>query len=158
MTDIGTGDEFLEFEVATRRYGVRATDVAEILRAVTIVPLPKAPRIIEGVITVRGDVVPVLDLRARFRLPSKQASVADQLVIAWAGDRRIAFRIDRAIDLVRVDPSDIEDATALVAGVEYVAGLAKLSHGLMLIHDLRTFLSQAEAASLSALEHETATP
>jgi purine-binding chemotaxis protein CheW len=122
--------------------------VAQVIRAVTVVPLPKAPPIVEGVITIRGVVVPVLDVRARFRLPPKSATPADQLIVAWAGERRIAFRIDRAIDLVRVDPSDIEDAKALVPGVEYVAGLAKLADGLMLIHDFRTFLSQAEAAAL----------
>jgi purine-binding chemotaxis protein CheW len=157
MTD-ARGDAFLEFEISARRYGVRATDVVEVLRAVTVVPLPKAPRIVEGVVTIRGVVVPVLDVRARFRLSPKPATPADQLIVAWAGGRRIAFRIDRAIDLVRLDPDDIEDAKALVPGVAYIAGLAKLADGLMLIHDLRTFLSQAEADSLVALEQEFVTP
>jgi purine-binding chemotaxis protein CheW len=157
MTGPGSGDEFLEFEVGGRRYGIRVIDVVELLRAVTIIPLPRAPGIVEGVITVRGAVVPVLDFRARFKLAPKPATSADQLMVVRVGARRRAFRIDRAIDLVRVDPSDIEDVDVLMPGVAYVAGVAKLSDRLMLIHDFRTFLSRAEADALAALEHEMAT-
>jgi len=157
MTGSESADEFLAFEVAAQRYGIRAIDVIEVLRAVTTVALPKAPGIVAGVVTVRGAVVPVLNLRARFGLPPRQTEPADQLVVAWAGERRIALPVDRAVDLVRVHPSDIEDATRLIPGVAYVAGMAKLPDGLMLIHDLRTFLSQAETDALAVLEREPVT-
>jgi purine-binding chemotaxis protein CheW len=158
MTGSGRVDEFLEFEVDAQRYGIRATDVIEVLRAVTMVELPNAPRIVAGVVTVRGVVVPVLNLRTRFGLPPRRAELADQLIVAWAGERRIALPVDRAVDLVRVRPRDIEDAARLVPGMAHVAGMAKLPDGLMLIHDLRTFLSRAEADALAALEPEPATP
>lgn len=142
--------EVLVFEVGERRYGLPTTDVRELLRAVTVVPLPGAPAIVEGVINVRGNVIPVLDIRARFRLPPQAATHTDHLIVASIGDRQVALRVDRAIELVRCGASDVEDARRVVPGVEYVAGVAKLPDGLVLIHDLRTFLSAAEAAALAA--------
>lgn len=140
--------EILVFEAGGRRFALPSRDVAELLRAVTIVPLPKAPAIVEGVINVRGTLVPVLDIRSRFRLPPSAIEHTDHLIVARAGQRLVALRVQRALDLVRIEPSDIEDAKKIVPGAEYVAGVAKLADGLVLIHDLQTFLSEAESAAL----------
>jgi purine-binding chemotaxis protein CheW len=142
--------EILIFEVGGQRYGLPCADVQELVRAVAIVPLPKAPDIVEGIINLRGRVVPVLDIRARFGLPPKALEPADHLVVALAGERRVALRVDRAVDVVQVATSDLEDARGAVPGVEYVTWVAKGANNLVLIHDLRTFLSRAEAAALEA--------
>ncbi|MGH7820350.1 MAG: chemotaxis protein CheW [Candidatus Binatia bacterium] len=140
--------QILVFEVGGQRYALRSPDVRELVRAVTIVRLPKAPAIVEGIINVRGTVVPVLDIRARFRLPARPAAHTDHLILARAGPRLVALRADRALGLVRVDAKDVDDAAAVIPAAEYVSGVAKLPDGLALIHDLHTFLSEAEAAAL----------
>jgi purine-binding chemotaxis protein CheW len=142
--------ETLIFAIGRQRYGLPASDVRELLRAVTIVPLPKAPAIVEGVIDVRGRLAPVLDIRTRFRLPPKPLEHTDHFIVAVAGDRMVALRADRALELARLDAHDIADAATLGPGVEYVAGIARLADGLVLIHDLRSFLSETEAATLDA--------
>jgi purine-binding chemotaxis protein CheW len=136
------------FEVAGQLYALPAADVRELVRAVAIVPLPRAPAIVEGVINLRGKVVPVLDIRSRFRLPAKPVDPDDHLLVASAGEYLVAVRADRAVNLVRLDRADIEEASGLVPGVEYVAWVARLPHNLVLIHDLRTFLSRSESAEL----------
>jgi purine-binding chemotaxis protein CheW len=140
--------EVLVFEIAGRRYGVPAADVREIVAVVTIVPLPRAPAVIEGIINLRGRIVPVLDIRTRFRLPAKPAEHTDHLVVARVGERLVALRVDRATDLVGLDAADVEDARGVVPGVEYVSWVAKRAEDLVLIHDLHTFLSRAEADAL----------
>jgi purine-binding chemotaxis protein CheW len=140
--------EVLVFEVAGRHYGLPARSVREVVRAVTVVPLPRAPAIVEGVVNLRGRLVPVLDLRARFRLPAKAVEPTDHLVVAWAGSRPAALRVDRAIDLVTLAREALEQAEQVVPGAGYVAWVAKLLDRLVLIHDLDTFLSAAEAAGL----------
>lgn len=139
----------LIFDVGEQRYGLMSADVREVVRAVTIVPLPKAPPIVLGVIDLRGSVVPVLDLRTRFRLPPRDIQESDHLVVASAGERLVAICADHALDLKEIDAHVIEDPARAISGVEYVAGIAKLPDGLLLIHDLRTFLSEAESAQLS---------
>lgn len=140
--------EILLFEVGGQRYALRSSVVRELVRAVTIVSLPAAPAIIEGIIDVRGTVVPVLDLRARFGLPRSAAAHCDHLILAMAGPRLVALRVDRALDLTRLDATEVEDARGIAHTTQYVSGVARMPDGLVLIHDLRTFLSPSEAVRL----------
>jgi purine-binding chemotaxis protein CheW len=140
--------EILTFEVAGQRYGLRAADVREVVRAVNPVTLPKAPAVVEGVINIRGKITPVFDLRRRFRQTAKPLDHTDQFIVAWAGGRLVALHVDRATDVVQLDAADVEEAKVVVPGVEYVAWMAKLPDNLVLIHDLHTFLSRAESETL----------
>lgn len=146
------------FEVAGQRYGLDAADVREVLRAVTPTPLPRAPSVIEGIINLRGTIVPVLDIRRRFQLPLRPVEHTDHLIVAWAGERLVALRADRAVELVPIGPADVDQAEAVLPGVNYVAQVVRFPEGLVLIHDLRTFLSAAESAALAAALPEASPP
>jgi purine-binding chemotaxis protein CheW len=143
----------LTFELDAQRFGLPMADVREVVRVAAFVPLPKAPQVIEGVLNFRGSAVPVLDIRARFGLPSRAVRTSDHLVVARAGDRTAAIRVDRVADLIEAAAKDIEDVAAVTPARGYVSGVLKLPGDLILIHDLATFLSAAEAADLDrALE------
>lgn len=148
--------EVLVFEVAGQRYGLPTADVRELVRAVTITPLPNAPAVIEGVVNVRGRVLPVLDIRARFRLPAKSLDPSDHFIVASAGPRGVILRVDRATHLALVDEASVQSPQTLGPSATYVAGVAKLDGGLVLIHDLTTFLSDAEANCLDKALSEPA--
>jgi purine-binding chemotaxis protein CheW len=92
----------------------------------------------------------VLDIRGRFGLPSTPLAPEQHLLIAQAGTRLVALRVDRAIELVGVDEDAIESAARVAPGAEYVAGIAKLPDGVLVIHDLERFLSLDEARDLDA--------
>jgi purine-binding chemotaxis protein CheW len=142
----------LTFDIWHERFGIALADVREVVRAVSIARLPKAPLVVEGVVNVRGSIVPALDIRARFNLPPKAVEPSDHLVIAFAKRRLVAIRVDRATDLMLLARTDIEDLALAVPGSDLVAGVAKLHDGLLLIHDLATFLSVTEAAALDKLD------
>jgi purine-binding chemotaxis protein CheW len=145
--------EVLVFEVEGQRYGLPTVDVRELVRAVMITPLPNAPTVIEGVVNVRGSVLPVLDVRARFRLPAKPLDPSDHFIVASAGPRGVILRVDRATHLAVVDEASVQTSQTLGPSATYVAGVAKLEDGLVLIHDVATFLSAAEAAALDEALH-----
>ena len=140
--------EALVFELAAERYALPLTDVVLVLRAVAIRALPHAPEIVEGIFDLRGELVPVLDMRARFRLPAKPLDPGEHLIVAQVGARKVALRADQALALERLEAVAIEQAGNLPRGVGYVAGVASTEGGMVLIHDLRAFLSQAEALEL----------
>ncbi|HWA16570.1 MAG TPA: chemotaxis protein CheW [Gemmatimonadales bacterium] len=140
----------LSFELSGRRFALTSTVVREIVRAVSMAPLPKAPPIIEGVINVRGTLVPVLDIRQRFGLPAVPLSASDHLILAAAGLRIVAIRVDQATGLVTVPEEDIDSAEARVPGAELVAGIARLPDGALVIHDLERFLSLDEGNATTA--------
>jgi purine-binding chemotaxis protein CheW len=142
--------EVLVFELDEHRFGVPAADVQEIVRAVAVAPLPRAPAFVEGVINLRGRAVPVLDLRRRFGLPSRQPVTTDHLVIARAAGRAVALRVDRAIELRLLDGQDAQAARDVVPGAEAGGWVAALPEGLLLVHDLGGLLSSPEAGALDA--------
>ena len=143
--------EVLIFDLAGHRFGITGRDVDEAVRAVLISALPQAPAIVEGVINLRGRIVPVLDIRARFGLPQKEPQPSDHLIIARANGRVIALRVDRATDFVQVPEEDIVQAIDTASFGTMVAGVAKLPDGLAVIHDLSAFLTSAEADALDAV-------
>ena len=142
--------QLLSFEVGNSRFALPAERVREVARAVAIAALPKAPPVVEGVINFRGTLVPVLDIRQRFGLRPVPLAPEQHLIIAHAGNRLVALRVDRALDLVVVDEDSIESPVRVAPGTEYVAGIAKLADGLLVIHDLERFLSFEEAGQVDA--------
>jgi purine-binding chemotaxis protein CheW len=135
-------------ELDGRRYGLRADAVAEVVRAVTIAPLPNAPPAVEGIINVRGSIVAVLDIRRRFGLPAKPLDPSQYFVLARAGGRDVALHVDHAVDLVAVDPDAVDRAEAALGRNPEITGVVKLDDGLVLIHDLESFLSAAEGSAV----------
>ncbi|SEU37697.1 chemotaxis protein CheW [Stigmatella erecta] len=143
-----TPREVLLFVLEGQRYALPSMDVRELVRAVSLTPLPRAPDVVEGLLNLRGQLLPVLDLRRRFRLPPRPLSPADHFIIARAGPREVGLRVDRAEGLLTLAPGALDEAPSTLPGVGYVAGAVKLPEGLVLVHDLKTFLSEAEALAL----------
>lgn len=141
---------FLVFEVGGRRLGLSGRVLREVIRAVATAPLPKAPPIVEGVINLRGVLVPVLDIRQRFALPPVSLSPEHHFLIAQADGRLVALHVDRALDLITVDEGVIESVAGVASGAEHVAGIVKLPDGLLIIHDLERFLSLDESRQVDA--------
>jgi purine-binding chemotaxis protein CheW len=143
-----TPREVLLFTLEGQRYALPLEDVRELVRAVRLTPLPRAPAVVEGLLNLRGELLPVLDLRRRFRLPARRLSASDHLIVAQVGHRGLALRVDRAEGLLALEPGQLDASPRELPGVGYVAGALKLPDGLVLLHDLRTFLSEAEALEL----------
>jgi len=106
---------------------------------------------------VRGAVAPVLDVRARFRLPARPVRLSDHLVLAEGAGRLVALRVDRAVGTEEVPPEAVTMSGANDPAMAHLAGVVTLDDGLVLVHDLDAFLSQAEADALArALATEAA--
>ena len=142
------------FTLDGQRYALDLSAVERVERIVEITPLPKAPEIILGVVNVRGDVVPVLNIRKRFRLPEREISLSDQLIIANTSARTVALVVDEVIDVIAVSGSAMIDRGEILPGMDYVEGFMKLSGGMVLIHDLEKFLSLKEAKALEGSMQE----
>lgn len=140
----------LVFHLAGERFGLEASQVHEVVRAVSIAALPRAPAIVEGAINYRGVVVPVLDVRGRFRLQPAPLHPDEHFIVAQAGPRIVALRVDRATELLSVSEEAVGASAATLPGLDHVAGIARLPDGLLVIHDLPRFLALDEAEQLDA--------
>jgi len=140
--------EFLVFALEAQRFALPAEVVVEVARVVASSPLPGAPEIVEGAINVRGTIVPVLDVRARFGLPAADVDPDQHLILARAGRRVVALRVDHALALVAIPEDAYEPVERVAPGTPLVAGVARLPDGVLVIHDLERFLSLDEGARL----------
>lgn len=122
--------------------------VERVVRAVHLAALPSAPDIVLGVVNLAGRVIPVVNMRRRFRLPERDISLTDLLVIARTGHRTVALVVDHASGVFEYAEPDVVNADTIFPGLEYLDGIMKLGANLILIHNLDRFLSLEEAASL----------
>jgi purine-binding chemotaxis protein CheW len=140
--------QMVGFALDGHNYAVSLAAVERIVHVVEVAPLPKAPEIVLGVINFSGRIIPVVDMRRRFRLPPKEAGLYDHLIVAKTSKREIAFIADDVAGAIDCPETDITTAEEIVPGLEYLAGVLKLKDGLIFIHDLERFLSLDEERSL----------
>jgi purine-binding chemotaxis protein CheW len=144
------------FSLDEQLYGIRLSAVSLVVSAVEITRLPGAPEIVIGVINLGGRIIPVVNLRRRFRLPEHTLELTDQLIVASTarpgagedGGRILALVVDGVVGVRELSTREI-DAETILPGLEHLEGVAKADEGLILIHDLGTFLSLGEEQALS---------
>ena len=142
--------EFVVFSLDEQRYALNLSVVKTTVRAVEVTPLPKAPDIVVGVINVKGQIIPVVNVRQRFDLPEREMELSDRLIIAITSRRTVALLADAVMGVVELGAQQVVATEEVLPGVEYVEGVLKLPDGLVLIHDLDSFLSLDEESTLNA--------
>jgi purine-binding chemotaxis protein CheW len=147
-----TGDEqqLVVFELGAEFYGVEISRVHEIIRLQSVTRVPRAPAFVEGVINLRGKVIPVVDLRRRFGLPSAEHTRASRIVVLEIGDQVVGVIVDGVSEVLRVNTATVEPPSPVVAGIdsEYLQGIAKLPDRLVILLDLDRVLAREERRAL----------
>jgi purine-binding chemotaxis protein CheW len=141
-------DQLVTFTLENCRYAVPLPAVERAVRMVEITPLPKAPEIVLGIINLQGRIIPVLNIRKRFRLPGREPGLSDQLLIARTARRTVALVVDGVSDVIEHSPQETTPPPTIAPGLEYLAGVVKLADGMLFIHDLDDFLSLEEEDAL----------
>lgn len=141
-------NSLLAFAIDDRTFALPLERVERAIRAVAITPLPQAPAIVLGVIDIAGRIVPVIDLRRRCGLPERGLALSDQLLIASTRQRQLAMVVDAALGVIDCAAEDFVAVDSIVAGTSYLRGIVKGPSGMILIHDLDSFLSLEESEAL----------
>src|SRR5690606_30806554 len=140
----------LVFRLDARRYALALESVDRVISAVDVTPLPAAPDAVMGLRHVAGQVVPVFDLRLRFRMVQRGVSPADQMILACAEGRRVALPVDAPDGLAGLPPEGWLAPEEVLAGLTHLRGILRCGDGLILIQDLAQFLSADESRALDA--------
>jgi purine-binding chemotaxis protein CheW len=147
-SDPGSIDQLVVFTLDGWRYALRLAAVERIVRIAEITPLPKAPEIVLGIVNAQGRIVPVVNVRKRFRLPDRDVSLSDHLVVARTSKRFVALVVDAVAGVVARGEAEMTATGAILPCLQFVEGVVKLDDGLIFIHDLDTFLSLEEEKTL----------
>jgi purine-binding chemotaxis protein CheW len=137
--------EFLAFVLMGELYGVELTRIREILSPPPLTPVPRAPREVIGVCSVRGLLVTVVDLRRRLRLPEREPTRRARILLTTADTGEvIGLFVDEVRQVMRLGESEIEVASAVLGGdvSEHVLGIARPGEHLLILLDLRSIVTR----------------
>jgi purine-binding chemotaxis protein CheW len=143
-----TTNHLLVLTLDEQRYALRLSAVERVLRAVAVTPLPQMPEIILGIVNVHGRVIPVVDVRKRFHLPTREIELSDRFIVARTARRSVIVVADTVVGVLPHAQHDVMPAGKILSGAGYVEGVVRLTDGLILIHNLDTFLSLDEERAL----------
>jgi purine-binding chemotaxis protein CheW len=135
--------QLVVFDLASEHYGVDISDVREIMRMQNITKVPGAMSYVEGVINLRGKVLPVLDLRKRLGLKVADQTEESRIVVVDIADGEVGVIVDAVTEVLRVPNASIEPPSSMVAqgNSDYLRGIAKLTDRLIILLDLNKLLS-----------------
>ena len=144
--------QLVSFNIGTEEFGVDILKVQEINRMVEITRVPQAPHYVEGVINLRGKVIPIVDLRKRFGLELKEYDKNTRIVVVDIGGNTMGMIVDAVSEVLRLQASTIEPPPEIVTGVnsEYIKGVAKLDDKLLIFLDLSKVIDVNEMTGIGA--------
>ena len=134
------------FRIGNETFGVRIGSVREIVRVPEITAVPSAPETVEGVINLRGKIIPVMDLRKRFGQSEIQPNKKNRILVVELENKLVGLIVNAASEVLKIAPSEIEAPGNLFAEGEssYVTGVGKLKGRLIILLDIAKLLHRPE--------------
>lgn len=148
--------ELFVFYLGEHRVGLPLDRVSRVFQAVEILDLPNAPEVVLGIVNVRGDLVPVVDIRARFGLPRKELDAQDHMVLVQGKTRPLIFLVDSSVGVVATNVGKVFDRDKISPEMAWVSAVMRTIDGVIYVHDLEQFMTLEEEGILSEAlkEHE----
>ena len=144
-------DKFLTFQVGTEEFGISIRHVTEIIGLQKITDVPDMPGFIKGVINLRGKVIPVMDVRSRFKLESREYDDRTCIVVVNIKDKSVGLVVDRVSEVSDIPESQIEPPAQIGSGTasRYIQGMGKIGEEVKILLDVDKLLYEDELESIS---------
>ncbi len=151
-------EKYIVFQLNDQEYGTSIDRIVSIERLQKVVSLPKVSDFIEGVTKMRGNVIPVIDLKKRMDLPQSEVTDQSRMLVSIVDDLSVGFLVDTASDVIDIDDSMIEPAPTSIKGIDvnFLSGVAKLDDRLLLLVDLSYVLNYEEISEVKQVVEEEA--
>lgn len=143
---------YILFSVAGATYALRSTDVQHMEMVEQVTPVPNAAPFVEGVVLSRGQVVPVVNLRARFGFERVERTPRNRLLVVDSAGRRVALLVDQAREFLAIPDAAIQPPHEAVGGLsgDYLEGVATIGERIVLVLNVRELLNGEPAATPAA--------
>lgn len=148
VTEISEEVTVVCFSLGEKKYGADVQQVFEAIRMVEITEIPDAPSFVAGVINLRGKVIPIIDLRKRFRIPSVSSSPGNVILIAEIEGKTVGLIVDGVDAVLTVPRSSVELPEEIDHSLELTEKIVKLPEGLLPILDFEKILDFEEKKEL----------
>jgi len=142
--------QLVVFKMENEEFACSINNVQEVVKMVRVTPLPRSLNFVEGVINMRGEVIPVIDLRKRFELPEAERNDENRIIIVEVQERMVGLIVDSVSEVTRLDNKQIQEAPSQVAGgkTDLITGVGKVDDRMIIILDLDRILTTDEQVAL----------
>ena len=150
-----TGEsQLVVFDLNEEAYGVDISAVREIIRMQETTRVPRAPEFIEGVINLRGKVIPVVDLRSRFSMPATERTDEHRICVVDVEGQDIGMVVDAVTEVSRIPTTSIEPPSSVITtnDSEYLTGIVKTDEKLIILLDIAKVISDTEQTELEEVK------
>ena len=159
LDDVSRHDELIQlvsFMLSGEEYGVEVLKVHEIIRMPTITKMPNVPQHVEGIINLRGKVIPIISMRSRFNLMESEDSSQTRIIIMEVCGSLTGFIVDSVSEVIRIHSSEIQPPPSMVLsggiGQEFITGIFNHADRLLIIMDIDRMFSDEERQSYGVME------
>lgn len=147
-------EQMVTFNLGQEEYGVNILQVQEINRMVEITEVPQTEHYIEGIINLRGKVIPIIDLRKKFGMSKKEHDHKTRIVVVDVSNETVGLVVDSVSEVLCVPAGSLDDAPKLVtddsgghAGADYIRSIIKLEDRLLIYLDLEKIISSSKSSA-----------
>ena len=143
-------DKYLTFQVAREHYGIEICYVTEIIGIQAITELPEMPDFIKGVINLRGNVIPVMDVRARFKLSDRDYDERTCIIVVEIKDAAVGLIVDEVMEVMDITEDSVEPPPKATAkNSNFLQGIGKVENDVKIILNVSQLLFDSELEELS---------
>lgn len=140
---------FLTFSIADQSYGMETRYVSEIVGMQEITAVPEAPRFVRGVVNLRGNVIPIVDVRLRFGMEEKEYDERTCIIVTTVGEIIVGLVVDQVSEVISIDEECISPPPKVAedqGGAEYIQGMGRLEDEVSILLDVRKLLGEGAEA------------
>ena len=154
MKDTGELRQFISFSVGEEEYGLELLRVKEVIRVREVTWLPRAPSFVKGIINLRGDVIPIIDVRDKFGLEPGEQTAQTRVIVVEVERRLMGMVVDSASQVVRIPTDQVDPPPPVLGGTsqEFITGVGKLEDKLVILLNADAILTVDEKAALSSMD------
>ena len=144
------------FKLDKEEYGLDIMKVHGIEKYQEVVTVPNSPEYIEGIINLRGEVLPVYSLRKKFNLEPKESDEETKIIVTNTNDMKIGFVVDSVVEILHIEDEQVENTPKIVTGISrrYIKSVAKVENRMIILVDIDLVVSDEELIELGEVIDE----
>jgi purine-binding chemotaxis protein CheW len=145
--------QLVTFKIGNEEFGINILLVQEIIKMLQITKIPNTPEYVEGIINLRGKIIPVVDLRSRLGMNKKDMNKDSRVIVVEVDNKTIGFIVDSVNEVIRIPANITEPPPELITGVdsEYIKSVGKLEDRLLILIDIEKILKSEEKTALEKI-------
>lgn len=138
------------FKLDKEEYGLDIMSVNGIEKYQEVVKIPNSPEYVDGIINLRGEVLPVFSLRKKFHLQEKEKDDKTKIIVAYTNNMKIGFVVDMVVEILNIEEEDIEATPKILTGIDrrYIKSVAKVDERMIILLDIELIVTDEEKMSL----------